>query len=134
MAVYNGREVNIVSYTQAPSADLLTIECPELGQLRVSASEVQITEEEKKNLEKRWPLGSPFNVVKEHKNYKTLRDQRMLPPHEAFEKQQATPPARTDSVSSIQPGRPNQKLDNPDRTVPQTSQPVQPANKNPRAF
>lgn len=131
MAVYNGREVHIVSLTQAPNADQVTIESPELGQLRIPLAELQVTEKDKESLEKRYSLGYPFNVVKEHKNYKTFKDQRELPPHEAFEKQKAAPAARSDAVSSVQPVRPDQKLNSPDRTVPQTAQSP---NRNPRVF
>lgn len=116
MAVYNGREVNIVSLLQSPNTDQVTIESPELGQLRVPLAELQVTEKDKETLEKRYPLGYPFKVVKEHKNYKTFKDQRELPPNEAFDKQQETPAAQSVSVSSVQPARPNQKLDNPNRS------------------
>lgn len=110
MAVYHGREVNIISLSQSPNTDQVTIDCPELGQLRVPISAIEVTEKEKEDLNKKYNLAYPFTVVKEHKNHKTLKDQHMLPPEEAFIKQTATPAAIQSPVSSVQPVRPGQQI------------------------
>lgn len=110
MAVYHGREVNIIALSQSANTDQVTIDSPELGQLRVPISAIEITEKERDDLNKKYNLVYPFTVVKEHKNHKTFKDQRMLPTEEAFAKQAATPAAIQAPVSSVQPVRPGQQL------------------------